>query len=153
MVIIKKNRFMSPDQLASGIESTRCLGDNGRLAGHTKENFPRINVYEEEGYWVYTFEVPGVDPRNIDLTLRNTVMTVRGKRSSYYGSDSRIHRRESCVGECDFVRTLNLPDSADAETIRAKLENGLLIVTMDKTANSHEKKINIKHEMENQGHA
>jgi HSP20 family protein len=153
MVILKKNRFVSSDQLAGGIKTNRCLGENGRKAGQSVENFPKMNVYEEEGYWVYTFEVPGVDPRNIDLTLRGGVLTVKGRRSSYYGNDSRIHRRESCVGECDFRRSLRMAESADAATIRAKLENGLLIVTMDKTAGSHEKKIKIKHELENQSHA
>ena len=142
MVILKRNRSVNPEQLAG----SRGDGDSG--AGiHGSEDFPRINVFEEKDGWVFTFEVPGVDPRDIELTVRSSLMTVRGKRSSFFeGDESLIHRRESCIGECGFSRTVLLPGNADPDSVAAHVKNGMLFVTADKTAEPAERKIEIDHD-------
>jgi HSP20 family protein len=142
MAILKRNRTVKPEQLAG------CLTEkNPENGAHGSEDFPRINVFEERDGWVFTFEVPGVDPRDLELTMRSSLMTVRGKRSSFFeGDESLIHKRESCIGECGFSRTVLLPGDADRDSVAAHVKNGMLFVTADKTDEPAERKIEIDHD-------
>ncbi len=144
MAILKQNRFLNPEQIMSGLESDGCYDGNGRIGGLRIDNFPKTNIFEETDRWVYTFEIPGVDPNDLKISIRNTLMTVRGKRSSFYeGEESRIHCRESCVGECDFTRAFQLPGNADLESIHVHVKHGMLFVTVEKIEKNQEKMIEI----------
>jgi len=145
MVILRRNRFLNADQIVGNPENETYSRGNGGIVSLKKENFPRVNIFEEMDRWVYTYEIPGVDPNNIKINIRNNMMTVKGNRSSFYqGKSSRIHCRESCVGACDFSRTLHLPGDADPECLHAHVQHGMLFVTVGKTENSHEETIEIE---------
>ncbi len=141
MAILKKNRSVNPDQISCKAGNGTSSAARNRIAGLSSEIFPRINVYEESDHWFVTFEVPGVEPNDIELVVRNNIMTVRGQRASFHESDdSRIHSKESCIGECDFSRSLHLPENADLDGIHARLAYGVLQVKMEKAESSAEEK-------------
>lgn len=139
MVILNRNRFINPEQIMSGM-SNEVDG-----MGNERTNvFPRINIYEETDRWVITFEVPGVDPNDFSLSMRNTLMTIRGKRSTFYANEqSRVHNRESCVNGCDFLRSVRLPTDADPENIHAHFKHGMVFVHVEKTEKAQEKMIQV----------
>jgi len=105
---------------------------------------PAVNVFEEPDSWIFTFEVPGIEPEEIDLSIRDGVLTLKGKKTAVdLPEGTRLHRNEFSQVECEFSRSLTVPDNIDEEKIEAETKNGLLTVTLTKSANKKEKKIQI----------
>ena len=76
-------------------------------------------------------EVPGVEEKDIQITLDNDVLMVRGeKRREQEKKEGGFHRVERAYGS--FQRALNLPDDANRDSIKASFKNGVLTVTIDK---------------------
>src|SRR5690606_2090878 len=85
---------------------------------------PAVDVTEEADRYVLHADVPGVDPKDIDITLENGVLTIRGRREdSRNGSHDGYRRIERMYGS--FFRRFTLPDTADAEKISAQSRNGV----------------------------
>lgn len=90
---------------------------------------PAVNVLEREGNLVLQAELPGFGEKDIDLKLEGQVLTLKGERK--HESDngkSRYHRTESFYGA--FSRSFTLPDSVQADLIKAEFRNGILTVTI-----------------------
>lgn len=99
-----------------------------RLVGHAeagpdiRENRQAVQDYPE---------VPGVEEKDIQITLDNDVLMVRGeKRREQEKKEGGFHRVERSYGS--FQRALNLPDDANRDSIKASFKNGVLTVTIDK---------------------
>jgi len=94
---------------------------------------PAVDIKEEDGAYVLHADVPGVDPKDIELDMENGVLTLRGERKSETIEDKHNYRRvERVTGR--FYRRFLLPDTADAENISAKSLNGVLEVRIPKQA-------------------
>jgi HSP20 family protein len=94
---------------------------------------PAVDIKEEDGAYVLHADVPGVDPKDIELDMENGVLTLRGERKSETTEDKDNYRRvERVTGR--FYRRFMLPDTADAENISAKSLNGVLEVRIPKQA-------------------
>ena len=87
--------------------------------------------------------IPGVDPKNIDLSvLRNTV-TLSGERKPFVEKEGQIvHRSE--LGSGKFSRTLELPVDIDPEKINAQCKDGIMLITLAKAEHAKPKKIEIQ---------
>jgi len=104
--------------------------------------FPAINIYDQGESAVLVAEIPGIDPNELELTVLNDTVTIKGKRLSDGNGDERVYRRERWTGE--FSRTLTLPDVVDPDKTNAQYENGVLRVTLEKAEKAKVKKIQIK---------
>jgi HSP20 family protein len=104
--------------------------------------FPAINIYDKGESAVLVAEIPGIDPNDLELTVLNDTVTIKGKRLSDGNGDERVYRRERWTGE--FSRTLTLPDVVDPDKTNAQYENGVLRVTLEKAEKAKAKKIQIK---------
>jgi HSP20 family protein len=92
---------------------------------------PAVDITEEDGAYVVRADVPGVDPKDIELNMENGVLTLRGERKSEFKEEkSNYHRVERITGS--FYRRFTLPDTADSENISAKYANGVLEVRIPK---------------------
>ena len=92
---------------------------------------PAIDIREEEKQFVLHADLPGVDPANIDVTLDNGVLTIRGRRELEERDERKGYRRvERVSGE--FYRRFSLPDTADSNAVKARYANGVLEVTIPK---------------------
>jgi len=69
-------------------------------------------------------------------------LTIKGRRQPAQGEDLAYHRRERGTGE--FTRTVTLPAEVDATKVEARLENGVVTVTMPKAATAKPRKITVK---------
>src|SRR6185312_14078953 len=89
---------------------------------------PRVDIYEEAGRFVVLADVPGVEPKDIDITADKGVLTIRGeRRSEKKESDKNGYERvERTSGS--FLRRFTLPETANTESITAKQTNGVLEV-------------------------
>ena len=87
--------------------------------------FPSVNVYTKAGDTVVTAELPGVDSKEIEISVEGSTLTIRGNRKpDAMGEDTTLHRQERGTGT--FVRSIQLPYATDPEKVEAKYERGVL---------------------------
>ncbi len=104
---------------------------------------PSIDISETEKQFVIDVEVPGVDKKDIELSIENNTLTISGERKFEKKEDNKqYHRVESHYGT--FSRTFSLPDNVKTESIHASYNNGILSITVDKSEQQMKKQINIK---------
>ena len=126
-------------------EMDRFFGTVNRLSefrNAPQGTFPTINVYDHENQTVLVAEIPGVDPDELEVTVVNDTVTLKGKRPNEAEEDQKVHRRERGTGS--FSRTLTLPDAVNPDTVQARYENGILRVTLEKAAEAKAKKIAVQ---------
>lgn len=129
------NRLGMFDQL------NRENGDNSNVV--TSHWRPAVDIREESNRFVITADIPGVDPKDIEITMDQGVLTIKGERSSdKEESHEGYHRVERVRGT--FYRRFSLPDSADAEHIEAKGKNGVLEIVLPKLEKGQPKRITVK---------
>ena len=88
-------------------------------------------------------EVPGVKQENLDIRVENDTLTVKGERRfEAEEKEENFHRIERRFGS--FVRSFTLPQTVDADTVKASYENGVLSVTIAKKAESKPKQIKVE---------
>lgn len=92
---------------------------------------PALDLQETDKQYRITLEAPGVDEKDIQLSLDDDVLWIRGeKRQEQEHKDGQYHRVERSYGS--FQRALNLPEDANQDAIKASFKNGVLTVTIDK---------------------
>ena len=88
-------------------------------------------------------DLPGVDSKDIDITMENGLLSLRGRRHGETKQEDGGYRRvERVSGE--FFRRFALPDSADPEAISAQMSNGVLTVRIGKRAEIQPRRIQVK---------
>lgn len=103
---------------------------------------PRVDIHEEKERFVVLADVPGVEPKDIDITAENGVLTVRGeRRSEKRETENGYERIERVSGS--FVRRFKLPEDANTESITAKQTNGVLEVTIPKAPATQPRRITV----------
>jgi len=123
------------------------FGDLGTPLAHVSGAafMPRIDVEEKEKEYVLTAELAGVDEKDVDITVADGVLTIKGeKKDEREEKDSRCFVTERSYGS--FTRSINLGDSVDADQIDAAYKNGVLTVKLPKVLEQvvEPKKIKIK---------
>lgn len=104
---------------------------------------PAVDVTEEENRYVLHADVPGVDPNDIEITLENGVLTIRGQRAAGKTENGQGYRRvERMYGT--FFRRFTLPDTADAEKISAQSKHGVLELVIPKQEKVQPRRITVK---------
>lgn len=104
---------------------------------------PAVDIKEEEKQYVLHADVPGVDPKDIEVTLDNGVLTVKGhKETEIKKEDDKYQRIERFSGQ--FVRRFSLPDTVNTEAVTAKTDKGVLEIIIPKTEKPLSKRIEVK---------
>ena len=122
----------------------RDLGGNeDESLGAVSDWMPAVDVQETKDSFVITADLPGVKPEDIDITMENGVLTLRGRRSHETRTEEKGFRRvERSTGE--FFRRFALPDVADADTINAQCTNGVLTVKIAKKPEVQPRRIEVR---------
>ena len=109
----------------------------------TSRWIPAVDIKEEGERFVICADVPGVDPKNIDVTMESGMLTIKGERKleTKEEGDNGYRRVERLYGS--FYRRFSLPDTADAEKISAKGKNGVLEVVIPKKETVQPKRITV----------
>ena len=104
---------------------------------------PPADIREEETQFVIHADLPGVEPKNIDVSLEKGVLTIRGRRDLESRDEKKGFRRvERVSGE--FFRRFSLPDTADAQSVKARFTNGVLEVSIPKQAQVLPRRISVE---------
>ena len=104
---------------------------------------PAVDVREEEKRFVIHADLPGVDPKDIDVTMENGVLTIRGERKGEKDEDRNGFRRVERV-RGSFYRRFSLPDTADEAGIEAKGRDGVLEIVIPKHEKVQPRRIDVK---------
>ena len=100
----------------------------------TSDWTPAVDIKEETGRFLIAADLPGVDPKDVDVHMENGLLTLRGQRNFESSEEKDGYKRVERV-RGSFYRRFSLPDTADAERISAKCSNGVLEIIIPK----HEK--------------
>ena len=92
---------------------------------------PAVDIKEEDQRYVIYADLPGVEARDIEVTMEGGVLTLKGERS-YGGEEEREGYRRAERSQGVFLRRFNLPDTADADKIEAQGKNGVLEIAIPK---------------------
>ena len=121
-------------------EVGRLLGNFDALGVRLPRPFPAINLYDAGDRYLLTAELPGIDPKEIDLSITSGTLTLRGERRRPSGINEESYRRqERRFGR--WTRTVTLPDRVDASKIVAQFALGILTVTIPKDADARPRQI------------
>jgi HSP20 family protein len=104
---------------------------------------PSVDIHQESDKFVVRADLPGVEPKDINVTAENGVLTVSGERKFERKEEQKGSSRYERV-EGRFVRRFTLPDNVQTNDIRARHTNGVLELTIPKAAAPEPKKISVE---------
>ena len=116
-----------------------------------REVMPSMDLSETDKEIEITAELPGLERKDVDISLEDDVLTIRGEKKTESvqdnkkdkGSDNKnYHLSERSYGM--FYRVLQLPPGIDPSTVKATMSNGVLKITIPKPARTQAKKIEVK---------
>jgi len=103
---------------------------------------PAVDIKEDAEAYTVQFEVPGIPQDNLDVSLQDSVLTIRGiKEQKQEANEGRYRRIECNYGT--FARSLALPRNVDGDNVSAHLEDGVLEVRLPKRAEARPRQIGI----------
>ena len=103
---------------------------------------PSVDIYENDGNLVLKAELPGIEPKDVDVRVENNVLTLRGERK--FESEvkrDKYHRVERSYGT--FSRSFTLPNVVDTDKIKAEYKDGVLQVTLPQREEAKPKQIQV----------
>jgi HSP20 family protein len=129
------NQLFRESRVAPGAE-----GDRSDIA--TSNWTPAVDIKEEDERFVLKADIPGVDPKDIDVTMEDGVLTIKGERKHESEEEANGYKRvERSYGS--FYRRFSLPDTANAERVTAKGKDGVLEVSIPKQEKVQPRRITV----------
>lgn len=128
-----RNPWAEFERIRQGLdELSRSYVDKGKVQSRANV-YPALNIYEEADRVIVTAELPGVKVEDLELSIEGDTLTLQGKRDSRLSeAGASYHRREIESGS--FSRAVALPIKVDPEHVGAKLNNGILTITLMKAS-------------------
>lgn len=121
--------FNDNDGVASGVATSQWL--------------PRVDVREEADRFVIFADLPGVDPKSIDIHMDKGILSIKGERKAESVTDNgRYSRVERAHGV--FYRRFALPDTANSDGIAASGHNGVLEISIPKKPEMTPRRIEVQ---------
>lgn len=106
---------------------------------------PRVDITENKDAYAIRAELPGVAKQDVNVTLDNGVLTIKGeKHFEKEVNEGKTHRVECSYGQ--FVRSFSLPDTVDIDRVEASFKDGVLSLSIPKAAEAKTTRIEIKDE-------
>lgn len=105
--------------------------------------YPAVNIWSSEEGQIIAAEVPGVDPKDINISVVGNTLNINGTREAdKVAEEVQYHRRERTFGK--FARSIQLPFRVDAKNVEASFKNGVLTITAPRAEEDKPKKIKVK---------
>lgn len=147
MSIVQHNPWSGPRGLQEEIRQVfdRFLGegDGDQSNVVTSQWVPRVDIREDSDRFVILADIPGVDPKDIEIHMEKSILTLRGERSAEKRDEGgRYSRMERAHGT--FYRRFALPDSANADGITATGNLGVLRIDIPKKPETTPRRIQVR---------
>jgi HSP20 family protein len=99
---------------------------------------PQLDVTEDDNAFHVTIELPGLDEKDVNVSLADRVLTISGeKKAEKEEKEKNAYRRERAYGS--FRRVLEIPAEVDAQRIEAKFKKGILAIDLPKSKAAQQK--------------
>ena len=121
------------------------MRDTGRAfaPAASQPAFPAVNLWQGDDGMAITAELPGVEPSDLDISVKEDVLTVSGERKPpQVAEGARWHRKERGFGK--FNRAIRLPFHAVEDRVEARFENGVLRILVGRPEEDKPRKIEIR---------
>ena len=147
MAITRYNPWVVPhanlqDELKGVFDRFFSADDADQSNVVTSQWTPRVDIKEEDKRFVILADIPGVDPKDIEVHMDKGILSLKGERKSEskdeHGKFTRVERTYG-----SFYRRFALPDSADAEGITAVGKHGVLEISIPKKPETSPRRITI----------
>lgn len=120
-----------------------AMGAGRPFLGPRERRFPLVNVTQNENESVLHAELPGVELKDLDITVNGTTLTLKGERKFDSSvPEEKYYRRERSAGP--FGRSVELPHKVDLEKVEASLKDGVLTVRLPKAPEIKPRRIEVK---------
>lgn len=139
--LFQTNRQNNDDDIEEAEEDSQSVKSSQQDEWMEEDGQLSVDVYQTKDNIVIKSTIAGVKPEDIDISINNDMITIRGSRHQ----EQTIDKDDFFYQECywgNFSRSIILPVEVKTEEISADLENGVLTVTLPKATKS--KAINIK---------
>ena len=140
MNVVRWNPFAELDEFLGRrvADSNAPSNGNGGLSWH-----PPVDIRETDASYVFDLEVPAVNPKDITVSVRASVLSVSGERSfSDDDSQGQVHRRERRHGK--FTRSFRLPNDANDDEITANAKDGVITISVAKRKQAQARAIEVQ---------
>jgi HSP20 family protein len=106
-------------------------------------DWPAIDLAEDDKAVTVRVDVPGLDPKDVDVEVSGNMLSIRGRRDDEWEDKAHgVYRRERRSGS--FARNITLPSYVDAEKIDARYDRGSLSITIPKIGDKARKRVEVK---------
>jgi HSP20 family protein len=138
----QRNPWSILDELETLQEDMNRAFTGRRSPARARRAYPPVNVWSSKDGITVDVEVPGVDVKDVDISIEADQLVIRGQVNGHEPKeDETCHRRERATGE--FVRALQLPFRADAERVKADYRNGILRIAVPRSEQDKPHKVTI----------
>ena len=133
------NGYFNRNWLRSFRSDTTRLDD---LWGTYEMRSPSMDIIDNENEIIYRAELPGVDKKDLDVSVSENLLTIKGS-SKMESEEEKGNYHSSEIRKGSFCRSISLPNNVDSSKIKADFKNGLLELTIPKTAKTSRKTIKV----------
>ena len=144
MSLVKYEPWLGARQLQNDINRLFSSWVTNDSSGVTADWIPSVDINEFDDKFQLYVDVPGVDPKDVEITLESGVLTITGERimRAEMETEKAIHRRTE-RGSGRFYRRFILPDTVDAEGVKAPDRHGVLEILIPKQAKAQPRRIEV----------
>jgi HSP20 family protein len=104
-----------------------------RLSRHHTESWaPAIDIYETEGAYVVTAELPGLTREQVEIAIEESRLTIQGRREASRPNAAAVHFHQVERGHGTFRRSFEFAETIDADRVSADLAEGVLTISIPK---------------------
>ena len=144
MSLVRYDPLFSVRQLQDDINRLFSGWSTNDSSGVTADWVPSVDINEYDDKFQLFVDVPGVDPKNVDITLESGVLTITGERfaQAEKAEESVVSRRAE-RGTGRFYRRFILPETVDADNVKATDRHGVLEIMIPKQAKAQPRRIKV----------
>lgn len=140
------NQWFDPSRNSEDETSQKCepRGCDSRVKeGVFQTKSPSVDIRELNDHFVIAADLPGVDPKDIEISIENNLLTLKGeKKTINLQEGENFTCKERFIGT--FSRRFTLPEGVNADQIEAKSKLGVLEITLPKKPEASPKKVEVK---------
>lgn len=144
MSLVNYEPWFGVRQLQDDINRLFTSWNTTDSSGVTADWVPSVDINEFDDKFQLYVDIPGVDPKNVEITLEAGVLTITGERFlQAEKAEESVVRRRTERGSGRFYRRFLLPESVDSEKVKATDRHGVLEILIPKKAKAQPRRIEV----------